>query len=244
MQPLSASELLRVWEEGQGEPPYRQALLLLAAACPGESPEAILSLSIGSRDSRLLTLREWTFGPELTSLTACPVCGERLEFSLNVSDIRVSAPDTRSPGLHLALDDYSLDFRLPNTGDLIEAGRISEIEQIQRVLIERCVRDARRKDEPMTAERLPPQIVEALASRMAEADPQADTRLALSCPVCGHRWQALFDIVSFFWGEIQAWVLRILREVHLLASAYGWHEADILAMSTMRRRIYLGMVAV
>ena len=62
MQPLSASELLRVWEEGQGEPPYRQALLLLAAACPEESPEEILSLSIGSRDSRLLTLREWTFG--------------------------------------------------------------------------------------------------------------------------------------------------------------------------------------
>ena len=244
MQPLSAYELLRVWEEGQGEPPYRQALLLLAAACPGESPEEILGLSIGSRDSRLLTLREWTFGPELTSLTACPACAERLEFSLNVSDIRVSAPEARNPGLHLALDGYSLDFRLPNTGDLIEAGRSPNLEQIQRVLIGRCVREARRHDEPMAAENLPPQVVEALASRMAEADPQADTRLALSCPGCGHHWQALFDIVSFFWGEIQAWALRILRGVHLLASAYGWHEADILAMSPMRRRIYLGMVAV
>jgi hypothetical protein len=244
MQPLSASELLRIWEEGQGEPPYRQALLLLAAACPEESPEEILGLSIGSRDSRLLTLREWTFGPELTSLTACPACGVKLEFNLNVSDIRVSVPETRNNGLHLTLDDYSLDFRLPNTGDLIEAGRNLEIEQSQRVLIWRCVREARRQDEPMAAESLPPQVVEALATRMAEADPQADTRLALSCPACGHHWQALFDIVSFFWSEIQVCAVRILREVHLIASAYGWHEADILAMNPMRRRIYLSLVTV
>ena len=244
MQPLSASELLRVWEEGQGEPPYRQALLLLAAACPGESAEEITNLSIGHRDARLLTLREWTFGPELTSLTACPACGVRLEFTLNVADIRVASSESTNPLLHLAFEDFSIDFRLPNTRDLIEAGRCSDLEHMQRVMIGRCVRNAHKQDEELTAEYLPSRVVDAVAVKMAEADPQADTRLALSCPACHHRWQALFDIVSFFWSEIDTWAARILREVHILASAYGWREADILAMSPLRRRMYLGMVGV
>lgn len=242
MRPLSASDMLKVWEGGQGEPPYRQAFLLLVAACPEETPEEILSLSIGSRDARLLTLREWTFGPEFTSLTACPSCSERLEFSMNIGDIRISASEPRNQPLHLALDDYSIDFRLPNTGDLIEAGRGSGREHVQKVLIERCVRDARRQDEKLAAEHLPPRVVWALATQMAEADPQAETQLSLSCPACGHKWQALFDIVTYFWSEIQAWAVRILREIHLLASAYGWREADILAMSPLRRHLYLGMV--
>jgi T4 bacteriophage base plate protein len=242
MRPLSASELLRVWEQGHGKPSYRKAMLILAAACSEESTEELAELSIGSRDSRLLTLRELTFGPELTSLTVCPACSEKLESSLNVADLRISTPEPRNQLLHLELDDYSIDFRLPNTGDLIEAGRSSDLEQIQRELAKRCVNEIRRQDEKLTTEHLPSHVVELLAMKMTEADPQADTQLSLSCPVCGHSWQALFDIVSYFWSEIQAWAVRILREVHLLASAYGWREADILAMSPLRRHLYLGMV--
>ncbi len=244
MHALSIPELFAVWERGQSEPPYYRALLLLSAACPEQSPDELAKISIGRRDARLLTLREWTFGPELTSLTACPACGVRLEFTLNVADIRVPSPESINPQLHLALDDYRIDFRLPNTSDLLEVGPSPDLEHMQRALIERCVCDVRWQDEKITAEHLPPRLFEALSAQMAEADPQADTQLALSCPACDHRWQALFDIVSFFWSEIHAWAARILREVHLLASAYGWREADILAMSPLRRRIYLGMVGV
>ena len=242
MRPLSAYELLKVWEEGQVGPSYRQAFLLLVAACTEETPEEILKLSIGSRDARLLTLREWTFGPALTSLTVCPACSERLEFSLNVADICISLSEPKKQVLQLEIDDFSIDFRLPNTGDLIEVGRSSDLGQIQVMLVERCVCDARRQDEKLAFEHLPPRVVEALVSQMEEADPQADIQLALSCPACGHHWQALFDIVSYFWSEIQVWAVRIVREVHLLASTYGWSEADILGMSPLRRQLYLEMV--
>jgi hypothetical protein len=33
-----------------------------------------------------------------------------------------------------------------------------------------------------------------------------------------------------------------VREVHLLASAYGWRESDILAMTPWRRQLYLELV--
>jgi len=75
---------------------------------------------------------------------------------------------------------------------------------------------------------------------MSEIDPQADTKLSLVCPSCEHAWQADFDIISFFWREIDAWAQRTLLEVVYLASAYGWREADILNMSPWRRHFYLG----
>jgi len=89
---------------------------------------------------------------------------------------------------------------------------------------------------------LPAEVVTAIAQCMAEADPQADVQLALACPQCQHAWEASFDIVSYFWSEIQAWAGRILREVHSLASAYGWREAEILALSPWRRQAYLELI--
>ena len=81
-----------------------------------------------------------------------------------------------------------------------------------------------------------------IIDQMALADPQADVQLNLSCPACNHHWQSVFDIVSFFWSEIHAWAQRTLREIHALASAYGWREADILALSPRRRQLYLEMI--
>jgi hypothetical protein len=49
----------------------------------------------------------------------------------------------------------------------------------------------------------------------------------------------IFDIASFFWTEIAAEAKRLLGEVHILASAYGWREADILSLNPLRRRFYL-----
>ena len=50
------------------------------------------------------------------------------------------------------------------------------------------------------------------------------------------------DIAGFFWAELDAWARRLLREIHTLARFYGWSEAEILALSPLRRRCYLEMV--
>ena len=63
-----------------------------------------------------------------------------------------------------------------------------------------------------------------------------------ACASCGHRHEVAFDIASFFWGEIDAWASRTFLDVHALAKAYGWREAEILAMSPRRRQHYLDLV--
>ena len=49
------------------------------------------------------------------------------------------------------------------------------------------------------------------------------------------------DAGQLLWEEIEARALVLLREVHHLASAYGWSEAQILALTPARRASYLAM---
>src|SRR4051812_10861451 len=93
MRPLSAAELLRVWERGHAEPPVRQALLLLTAAAPDAAADEAAGLPIGRRDALLLALRESTFGPWLNAVTKCPDCGTALDLSFTAADIRADAAE-------------------------------------------------------------------------------------------------------------------------------------------------------
>ena len=242
MRALTAQQLLAVWELGQGRSSAERALALLAAACPATSLESLARLSIGQRDARLLRLREWAFGSQLAGLADCPQCGARLEMSFAADDIRAGEENESSEPLSLGVEDYELSFRLPNSSDLMVAPNGGDRNAIKQTLIERCVLRASHRGAATTISQLPESVVTALSERMAEADPQADVQLALDCPGCGHQWRAAFDIVSFFWSEIGVWAKRVLREVHILASAYGWREDDILAISPGRRQIYLEML--
>lgn len=247
MPPLSTPKILEIWERGQGLHPVDRALLLLAAGFPECTRDALLTLSIGARDARLLTLREWLFGPQLRGFTQCRQCGERLEFATDVDQICVA---TRlEPGqsqeesvFDLAQEPIAIRFRVPNSLDLAALVACEDLESGRRLLVERCVLEATREGVPIAPSELPAELLTNLAARMAECDPQADVLFDFSCPECGMHYLQVFDVAAFFWGEISAWAKRLLREVHTLARAYGWREADILAMSAARRQSYLEMV--
>lgn len=240
MRPLSAHDLLGVWEAGEDRHPLDRALILLAAACPELTWDELAALSIGQRDARLLTLRELTSGPMLNGFVECTRCAERLEFDVALSDLIVAA-EPEEEARELLIDGLALRFRLPDSRDLAAVVGSRDPAAARGLLVRRCVLQASRDGEPVAASELPAEATTGLARRMAECDPQAEVLLDLRCPTCDHAWQALFDIVTFFWAELAARAKRLLREVHTLARAYGWREADILGMSARRRQYYLEM---
>jgi hypothetical protein len=138
--------------------------------------------------------------------------------------------------------EYQLRLRPPDSTDIAAIAAEPAVERKRQLLFERCLIEARRGGEEAPAGKLPPEALNAVAERLAEADPQADIQLDVACSCCGERWKSAFDIAAFFWSEIDAWACRILREVHTLASAYGWSERDILALTPARRQFYLEMV--
>jgi hypothetical protein len=244
MRTLSASELLDIWERGSTQQPIQRVLMILAAASPQTSADALAQLSIGQRDAHLLDLRERVFTSLMESVADCPKCQERLEFTFSVKDVRLPAQRKNTDSQFLRSDGYEVEFRLPNSIDM-EAIFDQEDAALARVqLLKRCVIQARCNDQEVAFEAIPEIMRDAMAEQMAREDPQADVQLALTCGTCDHQWQAPFDIVTFFLSEIDAWAQRVLRDVHILASTYGWHENDILNMSPWRRQFYQQMIGI
>jgi hypothetical protein len=242
MRALSATELLKVWERGLTQSPAQRALTLLTAGCLETPLEGINQFNIAQRDMQLLALRERIFGPQLSSIATCPACGQRLEFGFDTADIQASSELDPEETLSVTHAGYDVQFRLPNSLDLATLDPVEDYEANRRRLLQLCVTAAKRSGAEIAAAELPQEVVTAITQRLAEADPDADLQLALRCPQCDHGWQAPLDIVSYFWSEIHSWAVRILREIHTLASAYGWREADVLALSPRRRRSYLEMI--
>lgn len=240
MRPLSVPELLSTWERGLTALPFERALAILSVASPESSPAALARLSIGRRDANLLQLREWAFGSELAILAACPSCRQQVELTMPVSALRVATDPANSIENSFMLREYEVRYRAPNTEDLASCAGL-ELAASRQKLFACCVTDARCQGKAVTAEDLPPEVTQKIVQQIEAIDPQADTRVKLSCPECHQGWTEVFDIVSFFWAEIDAWARRVLRDVNALARAYGWSERDILALSPTRRQIYLAM---
>lgn len=232
----NAQTWLGVWERGQQATPLQRALLILQALTPEASWQELCCLPLGERDARLLEAREALFGPHLQALTHCPACHERLELSLRVAELRLGQPSTRQTLEHGAC---RVVLRPLDSQDLASA--LSSADPA-RTLTLRAIEEASCQGQTVEATALPPEVLGAVADRLPQTDPQADLELKLGCPACQHTWVAPFDTVAFVWRELNAWALRTLADVHRLASAYGWREGDILALSPTRRQFYLGMV--
>ena len=230
-------------------PPLQQSLLLLSVACPEMTTDALAQASIGHRDTLLLQLRAWTFGPQLDSVVDCPVCSERLEFALDSSEILASESETPQTPKAIDADGLRILVRPPDSLDLAAIDQEADPAAARSALIARCIVDIQplpeNKEEvgsPLSPKALPESTINIVLQQLGELDPQADIHLNLMCPTCGHDWQAIFDIATYFWQEIDDWAQRTLRDVHTLAMAYSWSEADILSMSAWRRQAYLQMV--
>jgi hypothetical protein len=237
----SAADLLTAWEYGAGESRSRRILGLLRLARPEVPPDELAQISLGERDRSLLALRESTFGPDLASVTTCPKCTTQLEFTLQAGQICVPALAESAATSSVRLDGYEVEFRLPTTGDLAALDEEDDLSRIRQGLLEHCILNVNGPHQERAVERLPDNVLAEVEDRMGQMDPQTSVRIAVTCPTCDHSWEASFDIASFFWTEVSAWAQRLLYEVHTLASAYGWSEADILSMSRQRRRIYIEM---
>jgi len=242
MASISTADLLAAWERGASQSMTRRVLTLLATVYPELSDAQLLSLPIGQRDGLALKLRELLFGPQLNIVAKCPFCNEQLEVGLDVADICVEQNTLQHQPFALAVEGFELQFRLPDSQDLLHIEAVDSLDAARSVFFERCLLSATYEGQECPVDTLPEEVLNKIEATMSAADPQADVELDLCCPECLHSWLAPFDIASFLWTEINAWAQRVLNEVHLLAKAYSWRETDILAMSPSRRRYYLERV--
>jgi hypothetical protein len=205
--------------------------MVLGAALPETAYEKLADWPLGRRNSALAELRCSAFGWKMDGLVGCPRCEEGLEFSIDGRALIDSAAN-ESP--NIVVNGHS--FRLPTTRDLAQAAREIDARSAAVQLLNGCCLDC--GDLPVWSD----EDLEAVGDKMAAADAMAETRMTFRCAECAHEWEETLDMATFLWSEVEAHAKRVLREVHTLASAYGWNETEILSLSDRRRASYMQMV--
>ena len=238
MSPDQPNAMLLAWEDGCTASPGERGLILLRLAEPQASDAERSAFTVGQRDAALLRLHERLFGGTAQALADCPACAEQLELDVPLAGIRVDPGGAVPARFELEHAGRVLAFRLPNAADLADLGAEGQsgYELARLCLLEPGA--AGTGADPATAAVLEAAIGEAVSVH----DPQAVVSLAFDCPACAAHWRSPFDIVAFLWRWIDHAARRLLAEVDAIAGAYGWSEQQILALSPVRRRAYLGLI--
>jgi hypothetical protein len=240
---FSAAATLDLWERAEHLPPVQRAVALAVAAEDGAEERDVARLPLGRRDERLLHLRAILAGDTIDAIATCPACGERVEFRSNVDALVALAPSGPARESDtLELGDVRVIWRPLDSEDVAAAAASATPGDAERVLLERSVVTVTGLNGTIEPDRLPDAVRAAVARAMIEVDPLAEVVIALTCPTCERAFDVDVDIAGFVWAELSARARRILREVAVLARAFGWTEAQVLALPERRRSAYLALV--
>ena len=242
---LTATRLLDAWEATLGQPHAAGSLALLAA-CRGYDAHEVARWSVTARDRALFDLRIELFGASAGAVVDCPQCAERLDVELDLAALRpvdVSLAPVACGELAGTVDGYNVVAHRPSTDDVLAACATAGEAAAPTALLRRCLTSV---SDPGGVE-LDPATIDAeleaaLQAWMSEQLDGADVVLAMVCSACGQAVEAPFDIATFLLADVEAWAGQLLGEVHELATAYGWTESDVLALSARRRSRYLELI--
>lgn len=236
----SASLLIDCWESAGRAPEPWRALALLQSVHGGPDLATLAQLPVGKRDAALLELRRSILGDTVEALARCPSCGSAVEVDFRVSEILI--PPGSEQKMRVEAEGWGLDFRLPNSFDLVAASTSHDAGAARQVLLERCVTRVTHDEKQVPFADAPAGVIESMEASMAASDPQADVVFRLTCDACGAGWDADVEADSLVRTELSAAAARLLGEIHALAAAYGWSENEIIDLSPARRQAYLDLV--
>lgn len=224
---LSGEKLLRAWESSRELPDQEAVLAVLALAWPKRSRSEWAQAPLGERNAMLLELRVATLGRRMEGFAECPACGALLEFVLDAAELK----EQLRAQLAAVDQPRQKTARPANTADLIAASAAEDEEQARAILLARTMKlDGNAAGE-------------VALEQFERINGAAEIRVELVCPACPARCPLDLDIARFLLREIAAAARRLMREIHELASAYGWSERAIAAMSPARRAAYLEMLS-
>lgn len=219
-------------------------LLVQCTECLAGEPRPVArttlrELTVGDRETLLMSLYRCTFGDRVAIEVTCPRCAARLDVDLSVGDLLVSRAPAPAERYRLEAviggETVVVTFRLPTGADHEHAaGLAADLDAAVAELVRGCV-VAVEPQTPLAA------LAPALGDRIAQLDPQAETALDVSCEACDERFMVLLDAGELLASEVTA--SGLLREIHELALAYHWDEREILGLATPRRRRYLALLA-
>jgi len=233
MRPVGiAEQILRIWEYGADHAPADRTRLALKLLMSADNRACALYAEDAAAMKLLISL----FGSNLDVMVHCPQCEADFDLSLNLADFLV--PVSEPVPVSVEWNDYAAVVRPPCRQDLVDIGAGLTPAEFASALFLRCVEKATHLGQAIEPYTLPTGVRAAAATALSARGmegPAAD----LQCGACRNQWRAPLDAAGALLRRIDDRALRLLDDVHRIASAYHWSERDILGLSPARRRFYL-----
>ena len=234
MRALTQADFLTLWESGRRLHPLDWGLLAIHTMFPATRRTSVADWS-GPSQPGVGGDALACFGSPIRGWTSCGGVPK------SSSSIRGRALVERPLRAGRSRSLQGQTFRPPTSRDLARIAAEDDPGKAAVALVEMCRinGEAGPVERSFTAEiDWTEEDLDAIGDKMALADPLGEIMLHFDCPECGELFDDSLDLPTFLRAEIEGRAKRLLREVHTLASAYGWGEAEILSLNPARRQFY------
>jgi hypothetical protein len=242
-----AHSACRVWlreltgrdEQSVGDTSTATAIRLLdrLVESPPDRSWRVAELTASDRDRLLAALYRHTYGTRVASTSRCTQCSSLFDVAFALDDLLVAFD--RMPATQVAelLPDGTFctangaRFRLPTGADEVAVAALPP-EEAEQALLARCLLEV-------------PAEVDVRASveeAMAEIAPLLDLDLDTACPECGVRQAVHFDVQFYLLRALEQERAQVTREIHRIATAYGWGLNEILSLRRSERRMCVELI--
>jgi len=223
----SATDLIAAWDPASRAPPHRRLSTLLASC---EGADAVAADTLGMRNQRLLRLHRDLVGGALEARVTCAHCATESEFELPAEAILAAPPPAPDARVRVRYGGRTVTVRLPRIADI----ETLSAPDLRRAIIERC--------RTGTGGPVPADLAKKLGRKFEALDPAANIVVNIACSGCTRPIAASVDLARFVARDLDRVLDSLLRDLDVIASAYGWSEQAILAMPPQRRRRYVAMI--
>jgi hypothetical protein len=225
-----APDLVRTWPAARGRTAADRVTELLVAV----QGDGVRRDPLGVHHQRVLDLHRRVVARPLDAVVDCERCGTENEFAVPVAAICAVPPPAPDAAVPLPVGDAVVRYRLPTLADLHAVAGAAYGEGMAALAALACLDG--------TAPACSAADLDRLARAWDKLDPAAAVQVDLVCAGCGDDITADVAVAEFVARDLDRVVDALLRQVDVLARAYGWSEDAILALPAARRLRYVELI--
>jgi len=176
------------------------------------------------------------FGLSLQWITHnCVQCSNPFDFSVDLADLPVTGAGAGYPKSTIDIDGKPVDVFVPTGADQLATVGIEDEKTAAQTLFWRCVK---RVDGVWKRKKISTKWLTKIEFAIEKMSPSMPFCVTADCPEC--------DTANLVPINVTHWLRHLaggpLDDVHIIASAYGWSEVNILMLSRQRRKAYVARI--
>jgi hypothetical protein len=172
------------------------------------------------------------------SIHVCSECREPFHVPLDLARLPVYPAGGGNTSADVITTAGRVRVRVPTGADQIRIAQADDDAAAARLLVALCVAPADGPSRNGTPAQFSAEDLVAIDAALDELAPNLPWAAEAPCPECGH--------VNVIPIDVAGWLTRLAdgptADVHEIATAYGWSEREILALTRTQRLKYLALI--